>query len=262
MKLSTDEFVWSGQDPFYDPEHNLTLEQESNGNLVVRQGNVTLWETHVSGEEGDWYTVLQSDGNMITRKGSPPRDGDPVWKSNRVQEFFLGLDCDGTTIAVYKGSPDSPLESVWSTGYTSPISEWCQPISLNLLSNQAVENGQTLTNTEANLSLEQWSNGNLVVRRNSTLLWESSATSDEYGAHFTVLTGNGKLKTYKGTTPNPSEIVWQNSDESITHMLFLGLDCDGETVAVYEGSPNDPGDSFGVFFPVPAPVSLVADEWD
>jgi len=116
-------------EPFQSPDHgNIYLEQMSNGNLVVRDGSTILWETGVNTTIGDYYTKLQGDGNMLTRRGIPGvEDGDHgrIWTSDSSagsskKNYFLGMDCDGKFIALFSGRPNDLDEMIWSDSTEFP----------------------------------------------------------------------------------------------------------------------------------------------
>jgi hypothetical protein len=115
--LAQNEFIRNGQ-PVHDSENDFHLEQENNGNLLVRRGNTTIWESGVKGEIGDYYTKLQGDGNMITYNGTFGGDHNiAIWKtasSSSAMTYFLGVDCvDNETVSIYQGAPNHPGNAVW-----------------------------------------------------------------------------------------------------------------------------------------------------
>ena len=110
--------------PFASPDHrNVVLEQLYNGNLVVRDGDNIVWQSGVNEPLGNYYTTIQSDGNMITFRGEigDKRDrNDIVWTSGsgnavgaRSGNYFLGMACDGSYVGLYKGRPNDIQEMYW-----------------------------------------------------------------------------------------------------------------------------------------------------
>lgn len=144
LDLSSDLAVYNGK-PFRSPDHpNVYVEQQWNGNLVIRDGSEILWESGVSERTGNYFTKLQSDGNMLTFRGQLGDDWDDlvqVWKSESSSEarngYFLGLSCDASFVAIFGGTPNDRQEMIWAerTFYSSgfPLShprykaEWEAP---------------------------------------------------------------------------------------------------------------------------------------
>ncbi len=96
-------------------------EQQSDGNLVVRNGSPSqpgdiVWESGYSGEEGSYFTRVLGNSNFVTYKGVQPEDiEEEVWQTETIQEeglFFFGIDCAGN-IGVMEGTPEDPGDFVW-----------------------------------------------------------------------------------------------------------------------------------------------------
>ena len=96
------------------------------------------------------------------------------------------------------------------------------------------------------LQLEQWHDGNLVIRDGDTVIWGTNV-HNVTGEWYTKLQGNGNLITYPGVkdkwrgTPIwesgvPRSASWSDSP------MFLGLDCTRTYVGVYKGTAEDPGE--------------------
>jgi hypothetical protein len=125
-------FIQDGQRLRSPDDSDLYLIQENDGNLLVQDGERTIWESGVSGSRGDYWTQLQSDGNMISWKGTPKQRDDRVWKTDKTAvsgDYFLGLSCDKKYIGIYKGTPSAPRDSIWTerTGSSSPPSPTPRP---------------------------------------------------------------------------------------------------------------------------------------
>lgn len=145
-----------------------------------------------------------------------------------------------------------------------------------------ITNGQSFQSPDNDgLFLTQSGDGNLVVREENRVLWESGA-SDRPGSYWTELVDEeGFIATYKGRPDKREKLVWTSASNSRTSTMvepywvwkpdgrttkgeqskppvwasgnaargdssptqyFLGMDCDYRYVAVFEGTPNDPGD--------------------
>jgi PKD repeat protein len=106
------------------PGTNAFILQESNGNIVVRKGSIDnpgglVWQTGVNLAPADYYTMLQDDGNLITRPPSELRGTvSYIWKSTitgEIQDYFLGLNCDSVSVSVYEGTPEIPGSAIWTS---------------------------------------------------------------------------------------------------------------------------------------------------
>lgn len=109
LNLASNDIIRNG-DSFVNGQSYLVLEQKDDGNLIVRRGSTFLWASGVRRSEGEYYTKLQGDGNMVTYKGSPSDRGERVWKSGESGStsdgYYFGLSCDGDHVAIYSSSGD------------------------------------------------------------------------------------------------------------------------------------------------------------
>jgi len=115
--------IESGQ-VFRSPDNSkLFLEQRRDGNLVVREGSTTLWESRASGPIGDYFTRLQGGGNMITYKGPVGDSCTIIWKSKSSHggstSYFVGLDCDQQHVCIFEGTHDNTGDCIWRKQTTS-----------------------------------------------------------------------------------------------------------------------------------------------
>ena len=272
LKLESSEVIKDGE-TFRNSD--VSLEQERNGNLLVRKGDNIIWESGVNKSNGDYFTVLQGDGNMITYEGKTSDRGDSVWKSRSAgpggNKFFLALDCGGDTISIYQGTAKDPGKTIWTSERMGPPppptpsppsaptppeptppepTGSCQPGGLNFASKQVIREGQSLQNKDLNVYFEQEKNGNLLVRRGENLLWQSGVFRSN-GEYFTILQGDGHLITYKGTPSKRGDSVWKSHTPGDKMSYFLGIDCGRDSVSIYQGTLSSPGnriwtsDTFG-----------------
>eukprot|EP00980_Cylindrotheca_fusiformis_P023154 scaffold10199_cov146-Cylindrotheca_fusiformis.AAC.11 len=220
------------------------LKQQNNGNLVLynRRGSV-LWENKVS--EVVWYftsyeTILQGDGNLITRSRTPSPGGDKVvnlWTSKSAYgsgNYALRLDGNGSGLLILRTNNN---KVIWST---SPFADpgplptpapvpaptpqrqnenRYQRLSGNifLTDNQVIEQGQKL-GVSNGIFLKQESNGALVLYdRSYNVIWQSGLDQESwtYTTYHTVLKGDGELITRSRTPKNSGdEIVTRWSSNS------------------------------------------------
>lgn len=134
----------------------MCLEVQSNGNLMLYEQATTgtnaelimLWSSQVSLEEGDYWTRLQGDGNLVTRRGAPEQDGGAVWdsKSNTVihTDYRLALNSGATGMQIVRPTATTvtvggvltlPEQVLWSS-----VSTFFAPVTSPTSSNPPVEN--------------------------------------------------------------------------------------------------------------------------
>lgn len=114
--------------------------------------------------------------------------------------------------------------------------------------NEFVESGQnnTLVNWNADAYVEQYNNGRFVVRRGfperpGQILLDSGLDRSE-GDYVTKLQHDGTLLTKKGTDGNTEgDSLWKIDPKGGITQYFLGIECDLQTLSIYEYVPEDPG---------------------
>jgi hypothetical protein len=125
----------------------------------------------------------------------------------------------------------------------------CKPYSLSLRQRDlpSIKEGEVFHSPEDDtVQLEQWDNGNLVIRDGASIIWESNQ-QNVTGQWYTKLQENGNLVTYPGVkdvwrgTPIwesgvPESASWSKSP------MFLGLDCTRRYLGVYKGTSDNPGE--------------------
>ena len=107
------------------PGTDAYIYQERNGAFYVRKGSVNnpkelIFKSDTEEPDGEYFTRLQSDGNLVTRSVSAFLRGSPsdVWKSGPGPwsgDYFLALDCGEETISIYKGTPSNPQGTTWTS---------------------------------------------------------------------------------------------------------------------------------------------------
>lgn len=112
-----------------------------------------------------------------------------------------------------------------------------------LESRSNIESGDRLKSPDnADISLEQHNNGNLVVKDGDNVLWESGV-SGSIGDYFTRLQGDGNMLTHKGRVGDSKGRVWKTASQaSGSTPYFLGVDCDLSYIGIYKGTPDAPGE--------------------
>ena len=147
--LKTNEYFQSPDDL------NLYVVQRDNGNLLVKEGDKTLWESGKSEPSGDYWTQLQDDGYIVTYRGTSTKKDELIWTSS-------------------------------STGSEASKPYW---------------------------------------------IWKPDANGDS----------ENTPPVWRADGDSPP--VWTSSTKQRSSKpYFMGLDCDRRYVAIYEGSPENPGD--------------------
>ena len=82
-----------------------------------------MFQSDTEEPDGEYYTKLQGDGNLVTRSVDASLRGTSsvVWAANPFGnpngDYFLALDCGEETVSIYRGTPSSPHGTIW----TSPV---------------------------------------------------------------------------------------------------------------------------------------------
>jgi hypothetical protein len=81
------------------PDGRFHMRMQTDGNLVVYQGNTALWASHTNGKGGA-KAIMQSDGNLVVYTSN----GTPVWASGTSGHAgaTLWMQSDGNAV-IYKG---------------------------------------------------------------------------------------------------------------------------------------------------------------
>jgi surface antigen len=171
--------------------------QQTDGNLVIYQGNAALWSTVAAGS--GTTLQIQNDSNLVQY-----RSGAPTWASSTVNDllapdellspgqvlyskngtYLLAMQGDGNLVQYKAGSP------TWSSG----------------------------TAGHPGAFVVMQGDGNLVVYQGSTPLW-SSNTAGHPGA-FVANQEDGNIVVYAGTTP-----LWASHSANPTGYPWVGAPC-------------------------------------
>lgn len=153
----------------------FSLVQQSDGNLVVYEGQKVLWATGTQGK--DSRTVLQSDGNLVTYVGEKA-----VWATNTVGTSPTGLSMqdDGNLVLYAAGG-----KVLWSANSRPD----------RIIPGESIDVGEYLWSKNGRYNLVQQGDGNLVAYDGSKAIW---ATGTQGAGAKTVLQSDGNLVTYIG----------------------------------------------------------------
>jgi len=107
--------------------HGVFLKQHEDGNLVLYKNTTTdnddefrgipIWSSGVRLTPGQYFTMVQGDGHMMTMEGTPAAQGPIVWKSDsgwgEDGNSRLVLNDDGTGIEILQS--ELPPNKMWSS---------------------------------------------------------------------------------------------------------------------------------------------------
>jgi hypothetical protein len=153
------------------------------------------------------------------------------------------------TLSIYQGTPKNPGKIVWTTAPTPPPSEVpvCLPFVL-LATGQEILQGSMSINKEAGVFLLQQDDGILAVIRGTPIdpgktVWQSTETPGPTGEYYSIIQqGDGNIITHFGTPENQISVFWTSKSVQVIHGdHFFALNCDLETLSIYQGTPKNPG---------------------
>mmetsp|Transcript_14786 Transcript_14786/g.23127 ORF Transcript_14786/g.23127 Transcript_14786/m.23127 type:complete len:679 (-) Transcript_14786:102-2138(-) len=110
------------------PSYDVTLRQQTDGNLVLYKlnetpdgGSKSAWSAKVVYATAEFYTTLQGDGNLIIRKGTIENEGPLIWSSGKIgpeDDYFLAYDPTEKGLMIRSGTPDNPGSMIlWKSKY-------------------------------------------------------------------------------------------------------------------------------------------------
>ena len=103
LKLTAGQSLWSC-------DGHYQLEMQNDGNLVLYQGAMGLWQSNTAGSGSDNYLVLQDDGNLVVYTSAPVA----VWTSQTQGNgcgVYLAVQTDGNVVLYTSGGT-----AFWDTG--------------------------------------------------------------------------------------------------------------------------------------------------
>jgi len=239
-------------DLFYNKEFDAILQQESDGNLVVKQGGVIIWESNVNEGFGDYFSKLQGDGNLVTYKGKPPNGDSIVWRSKRAGpttfDYFLGLDCDKQAVSVYENIPTDPGRIIWTSGVMPTPAPTPSP-PLMLASNKTSQ-FQTVPFNMSALEFTGYKeydyehHGNCGVGPVDANL-ASDAVCHEQGSQCAIsftMPGEWLVYTFEAATDVTVDVTLRIASLNVTKRIFFEID----GIPGY-GQANGPGKSWTTY---------------
>jgi hypothetical protein len=162
-----------------------TLLQQTDGNLVLYRGKTALWSTETGRHPGA-YAVMQADGNLVVYT----EDKKPLWESNTARHPGASLSVQDDGNLVIYGTDKKAL--------------WSRHVGVGgLAAGQKLTSGNAVRSPNGTYSLQQQTDGNLVLYRGRTPLWSSKTSGTGV---FSLMQTDGNLVVYRGT-----KALWSTS---------------------------------------------------
>lgn len=214
-------------------------------------GKKYIWKSDTTGKNAvSYFLGIDCSHKFIGVYRGPPSNAEIFWSAETtkmVQGMSSPLETTttiGSPETATAESPEKTTEVVATTKTKAPDTitteppAVCAPIYLGLKSGEVIQGGKAIQSPDdENILLKQWTNGNLIIKKGSKIIWESGK-SEGYGLFWvTKLQGDGNLVTWKTTT---GDWIWKSNSGSENSDYFLGLDCQHKYVAIYRGTPSNP----------------------
>lgn len=181
--LNVGQFINSADDRF-----RLIL--QADGNLVLYdQANVPLWASNSVGHPYVWDVVMQGDGNLVIYDVR----GNPLWASNTNGHAgaYVVAQNDGNLV-IY----DSGNRPLWASNTVVPAQPSAPTKPDQLLPNQGLMIGQSITSTNGQFRLILQSDGNLVLYATAVGATWASNTAGHPNVWDVVMQADGNLVVY------------------------------------------------------------------
>jgi exopolysaccharide biosynthesis protein len=158
-----------------------TLQQQTDGNLVLYQGKKALWSTETGRHPGA-YTAMQTDGNLVVYS----KDKKALWYSNTGGHPGAGLNVqDDGNLVIYS---------------TAKKALWSRHTAIGgLNAGQKLTEGNAVRSANGVYTLQQQTDGNLVLYKDGrTPIW---STSTQGANTYALMQADGNFVVYAGTKP-------------------------------------------------------------
>lgn len=183
------------------PDGNLTLKLQSDGNLVLYKNNKAIWTANTYGS-GATQLIMQLDGNLVLYDGSRR----PIWYTRTWGQpnSKLVLQANGNLV-VYSSS-NAPL---WATNTEKNDS--------TLLNGDSISVNQLLRSSNGRYTFVLQGDSNLVLYSTNRAIWASN-TYGRSMADKLILQDDGNLVLYD-TNGNP---LWHahTYGNGISHLVM------------------------------------------
>jgi GH25 family lysozyme M1 (1,4-beta-N-acetylmuramidase) len=164
---------------FKSCDGRLSLDMQTDGNLVLYLGPTALWATGTYGTDG-YAAVMQTDGNFVLYG----RHSDALWAShtNGHSGSALHVQSDGNLVVYESGGHVG-----WASGSNLPAAPPA-PTKCGLFEpGQGIVAGSSHTSCDGRFSLDMQEDGNLVLYEKTKALW-ATGTNTEHGYRMIMQT--------------------------------------------------------------------------
>eukprot|EP00521_Asterionellopsis_glacialis_P008794 CAMPEP_0195282806 /NCGR_PEP_ID=MMETSP0707-20130614/1557_1 /TAXON_ID=33640 /ORGANISM="Asterionellopsis glacialis, Strain CCMP134" /LENGTH=879 /DNA_ID=CAMNT_0040341857 /DNA_START=14 /DNA_END=2653 /DNA_ORIENTATION=+ len=249
--MVNDETIHAG-DRLNFGSYGVFITQQHDGNLVIYKDNYPLWASGVVLDQGNFFTRLQKDGNLVTRNEAE----EAVWSTDSHTDLeddcFLAINLDDAQLEIIRGNEFTPGELLWeSVNLPELIPPANNAPPLQEL-NKFVTVEYTLMPTDKILYVDdivEYEGGYLMQQRNGAVvlmeyredgrtveIWTSGFTSDRDDAYWTIMQTDGNLVTHDSNgTPMWHSGSYQNVDEGGYYLVLYPT-----RLAIVHGSTSNP----------------------
>jgi GH25 family lysozyme M1 (1,4-beta-N-acetylmuramidase) len=163
----------------------FALAMQTDGNLVLYDDGVALWDTGTNGTDGE-VAVMQGDGNFVLYG----KTSDALWASGTSGHpgSTLALQTDGNLVVYDAG------KALWASGTNLPASPAAPTACGAMAPGQGIVMGQSEKSCGGRYSLIMQTDGNLVLYDGSTAIW-ATGTEGKQG-YMAVMQGDGNFVLY------------------------------------------------------------------
>jgi exopolysaccharide biosynthesis protein len=185
------------------PNKKYGLILQTDGNLVLYHGKKALWSTVTGGHAGA-TAIMQTDGNLVVYSSAKKA----LWSSNtgRHAGATLVVQNDGNLVIYSKAK-----KALWSRHITLG----------SLRPGYVLDQGQAVRSMNGDYTLQQQTDGNLVLYRGKTALWSTQTTGSGV---YALMQTDGNFVVYQGT-----KALW-NSGTGGNPGATLAVQDDGNVV--------------------------------
>ncbi len=211
--FASPQVLTSGQS-FISCDLRFKLTLQSDGDLVLRSGDLVLWSTQTSGKEAQ-ALVMEAGGDFVLYDVNNL----PIWSSGTLGHpgAYVELQSDGNLVVYNVGPPG--VFPLWSSGDDQAPQV---PLACGVISYpQGLYYGNTFRSCDGRFALKVQADGHVALLLGSATLW-SSPNSGTYGWEA-LMQADGDFAVYDywtriwdtGTGGNPGASLLVQNDGNL-----------------------------------------------
>jgi hypothetical protein len=228
-------FVWSTKTPWATQPHRVT----TGNRLTVGQWLAT--GDYLVSDNGQFFAVMQSDGNFVLYRGSGPSDNQGyIWSISHTSlpagQYFAIMQGDGNFVVYHGTGPSDNQGYIWSISHTSlPAGQYFAIMQSD--GNFVVYHGSDpahqgtpiwATNTSwvshrvttgSSLTADDWMGTNDYLLSSNQLFAACMQSDGDFGLYYTTYSTSPTVRP----RPDTSRPFWLASVASV-YMQLLGRD--------------------------------------